>query len=58
MRQNEPGPEAVSQIIQMAMEEVKPKARYFAAFPFSGRLVLHLRDVVWDVALAQMFKIK
>lgn len=58
MRQNEPGPEAVSQIIQMAMEEVKPKARYFAAFPFSGRLVLHLRDFVWDVALAQMFKVK
>ena len=56
MRQNEPGPEAVSRIIQQIMEESRPKARYLAAVPFSGKLVLPLRDFVWDVVLSQMFK--
>lgn len=57
MRQNEPGPEAVSKVVQLAMEASKPKARYLAAVPFSGRLVLHLGDSVWDVALRRMYKI-
>jgi NADP-dependent 3-hydroxy acid dehydrogenase YdfG len=57
MRKNEPGPEAVSRVIQQVLESSKPKTHYLAAFPFLGNLVLHLRDFVWDVALRQMFKI-
>jgi NAD(P)-dependent dehydrogenase (short-subunit alcohol dehydrogenase family) len=57
MRQNEPGPEAVSQVVEQAMEAFNPKARYVAAISFSGRLVIHLRDFVWDIVLRQMFKI-
>lgn len=57
MRQQEPGPEAVSQVIQQAMEASKPKARYLAAVPFSGRLVLLLGDSVWDMILKRMFKV-
>jgi len=58
MRQNEPGPEAVSQVIQQAMEASHPRARYLAAIPFSGRLVIHLRDYVWDLVIRQMFKVQ
>jgi len=57
MRQNEPGPEAVFQVVEQAMEAFNPKARYLAAIPFPGRLVIHLRDFVWDIVLRQMFKI-
>ncbi len=57
MRRNAPGPEAVSQVIQQAIETARPKARYLVAVPFSGRLVLHLGNSVWDYALRRMFKI-
>ena len=56
MRGKEPGPEAVSEVIQRAMESTDPKARYLAGFPFSGRLFLHLGDSVWNFAVRQMFK--
>ncbi len=57
MRKHEPGPEAVSKVIQQAMEAPRPKARYLAGVTFSGRLVLHLRDWVWDLVARQMFKV-
>lgn len=57
MRQQEPGPEVVSRVIQQAMEAPRPKARYLVAVPLSGRLVLHLRDFVWDFVLGRMFNI-
>ena len=57
MRQGEPGPEVVSQVIQQAIKAARPKARYLAGVPFSGRLVLHLGDSVWDFILRRMFKI-
>jgi hypothetical protein len=56
MRGQEPGPEAVSEVIQNAMESSNPKARYLAGVALSGRLVHHLRDYVWDFAVRQMFK--
>jgi hypothetical protein len=58
MRQSEPGPEAVSRVIQQAIETAQPKARYLAAIPLSGRLVLFLRDIVWDLVLKEMFRIE
>ncbi len=58
MRRGEPGPEAVSRVVQEAVEASRPKARYVAGFPFSGRLMLRLGDPVWDRAVRQMFKIK
>jgi NAD(P)-dependent dehydrogenase (short-subunit alcohol dehydrogenase family) len=58
MRQQEPGPGVVSRVIQQAIESPRPKARYLAAVPFSGRLVLRLRDSIWDLILRNMFKIQ
>jgi short-subunit dehydrogenase len=58
MRQNEPGAECVSKTIQQALEAPHPRSRYLAAVPFSGKLVLQLRDFVWDFALRQIFKIQ
>ena len=57
MRGQESEPEIVSRVIQEAIESLKPKARYHAAIPFSGELILHLGDSVWDMALRRMFKI-
>ncbi|HLO30110.1 MAG TPA: SDR family oxidoreductase [Anaerolineales bacterium] len=57
MRQHEPGPEDVSKIIQQAIEASHPRARYLAAIPFSGKLVLSLRDFLWDLVLRQIFRI-
>jgi len=56
MRRGEPGPEAVSRVIQQAIEAPRPKARYLAGIPFSGRLVIFLRDYVWDQVVRQMFR--
>jgi NAD(P)-dependent dehydrogenase (short-subunit alcohol dehydrogenase family) len=56
MRKDEPGPEVVSEVIERAIKAVTPKARYLAAIPLSGRLVIHLRDFVWGSVLKQMFK--
>jgi NAD(P)-dependent dehydrogenase (short-subunit alcohol dehydrogenase family) len=56
MRRQEPGPEVVSQVIQQAMKASRPKARYLAGVPFSGRLVLHFGDSVSDLVLKRMFK--
>ena len=57
MRRQEAGPEAVSKIVQQAIDTSRPKARYLAGFPFSGKLVLHLGDFVWDLVVRRMFKI-
>jgi short-subunit dehydrogenase len=57
MRGQEPGAEAVSQVVQQAIEAPNPKARYLAGVAFSGKLVLALRDFVWDGVSRQMFKI-
>ena len=57
MRKKEPGPEAVSRVVQKAIEVPHPKARYLAGFPFPGGLVLHLGSTAWDLIVRQMFKI-
>ena len=57
LRRQEPGPKAVSEVVQRAIEAARPKARYLAGFPFSGRWVLHLGDSVWDLVVRRMFKI-
>jgi NAD(P)-dependent dehydrogenase (short-subunit alcohol dehydrogenase family) len=56
MRSQEPGPEAVSKVVQQAMESPKPKARYLAGVAISLNMVIFLRDLVWDFAVRQMFK--
>ncbi len=58
MHRDEPGPEAVSQAVQLAIEASRPKARYLVAFTFAGRLLLHLGDSVWDSVVRRMFKIQ
>jgi short-subunit dehydrogenase len=57
MRQQETGPEIVSQVVQQAIEASKPKARYIVAVPFSNRLVLRLGDAARDFIFRRMFKI-
>jgi NAD(P)-dependent dehydrogenase (short-subunit alcohol dehydrogenase family) len=57
MRRQEPGPQVVSRMVLKVMEAPRPKARYIAGFPFSGKLVLLLGDPVWDRVVRQMFKI-
>jgi short-subunit dehydrogenase len=57
MRQGEAGPQAVSAVVQQAIEASNPKARYLAAIPLPGRLVLLMRDFIWDLVLRRMFKI-
>jgi NAD(P)-dependent dehydrogenase (short-subunit alcohol dehydrogenase family) len=57
MRNQESEPEAVSRVIQEALESPKPRPRYHAAIPFSGELMMHLGDSVWDTALRSLFKI-
>lgn len=57
MRRREPGPDVVSRVVQRAIEAPRPKARYVAGFPWSGRLVLRLGDPVWDIVVRQMFRI-
>ena len=57
MRHQEAEPGVVSHVIQQAMEAPRPKARYHANIPFSGEVVLHLGDSVWDLALRRMFKV-
>jgi hypothetical protein len=57
MRKDEPGPDIVSEVIERAIKADRPKTRYLAAVPFSGRLVIHLRDFIWGSVLKQMFKI-
>jgi len=56
MRRQEPGPEAVTNVIQQALESSKPKARYLAGTAFSMKLVMALRDSVWDLIIRQLFK--
>lgn len=58
MRQNESGPESVSQVIQQAIESSCPKIRYLAAIPWTGRLVIRLRDFLWDLLAGHMFKVQ
>ena len=58
MRQAEPGPEIVSQVVERAIKTFNPKARYLAGISLSGRLVIHLRDFLWGLIVRQMFKIK
>jgi NAD(P)-dependent dehydrogenase (short-subunit alcohol dehydrogenase family) len=57
MRQDESGPEIVSKVIQQVIEDSRPKARYLVAVPFSGKLMLPLRDFIWDFVLRRLFKI-
>jgi len=58
MRKQQARPEAVSQAFQQAIQAACPKARYPVAFPFTGRLVLHLGDAAWDLVPRQMFKLE
>ena len=57
MRRREAGPEAVSKVIQQAMEAARPRRRYLVAIPFSGWLVLRLGDAVWDLVVRRLYEI-
>ena len=56
-RNNNPGPEAVSKVIQKALEASKPKARYLAAVPTVNYLITKLGDSMKDNIVKFLFKI-
>ena len=58
MRQDEPGPEVVYQVVEQAIKASTPQARYLVGISHSGRLVIHLRDFLWGLIVRQMFKIR
>ncbi len=57
MRQHEPGPEAVSEVVQQVIEAPHPKSRYLVAVPVSNRLALLLGDSIRDSIFKRMFKV-
>ncbi len=57
MRKQEPGPEVVSEVVVKVLTASKPKARYLAGVSLPTKLVIHLRDLVWDLAVRQLFKV-
>lgn len=56
MRGQEPGPEVVTKAVQKALAASRPKARYLAGVDLPTRLVLQLRDFVWEPAVRQLFR--
>jgi NAD(P)-dependent dehydrogenase (short-subunit alcohol dehydrogenase family) len=56
MRRQETEPEVVSQVVQQAIEAVKPNARYVVAVPLTNRLVVHLGDSTRDFVFKRLFK--
>jgi hypothetical protein len=57
MRKQEPGPEVVSEAVRKALKTIKPTARYLAGVSLPTMLILYMRDLVWDLAVRQLFKI-
>ena len=58
MRRQGAGPEAVSRVIQRAMDTANPRRRHVVALPISGRIVMRLGDAVWDAVVQRMFQIR
>jgi len=56
MRGNEPGPEAVSRVVQTAIESSNPKVCYLAGVGLPVKAAIRFRDVVWKRAVRQLFK--
>jgi NAD(P)-dependent dehydrogenase (short-subunit alcohol dehydrogenase family) len=57
MRRGEPGPEAVSRVVQQAIESARPRARYLAGVPFLMRFVFFLGDSVKDLIFKRQYQI-
>jgi NAD(P)-dependent dehydrogenase (short-subunit alcohol dehydrogenase family) len=55
MRRRRTGPDTVAQVVQRAIEDRSPKARYLAGVGLSGALVLHARDHLWGPVSKRMF---
>jgi NAD(P)-dependent dehydrogenase (short-subunit alcohol dehydrogenase family) len=56
MRRHEPGPDVVCKVIEQVLKSQHPKPRYLAAVSFPGRLVIYLRDFLWEFVARQMFR--
>jgi NAD(P)-dependent dehydrogenase (short-subunit alcohol dehydrogenase family) len=57
MHRQAAGPDAVSKVVQQAIEAPHPRARYLAAVAFPAKLVIWLGIPVWDFVLRRMLKI-
>jgi short-subunit dehydrogenase len=56
-RDQEVGPEVVSEAIQKAIETPNPRPRYLVAVPMMNRLVMYLGDSAKDFILRRTFKV-
>jgi NAD(P)-dependent dehydrogenase (short-subunit alcohol dehydrogenase family) len=55
MRKKRTGPDAVARVVQHAIEDRSPKARYLAGVGLSSALVLHARDYLWPPVSKRLF---
>ncbi|MEM5775198.1 MAG: SDR family oxidoreductase, partial [Anaerolineaceae bacterium] len=55
MRRNEPGPGLVYAVVQQALKATNPKPRYLAGVDLPGKIVMSLRDLLWDRVVQSMF---
>ncbi len=58
MREDVPGPQVVSQVVQQAIEAPEPRTRYVVAVPWTFRVAGYFGDGLKDFALKQLLKIK
>lgn len=56
-RNNNPGPEVVSRVVEKVLESSKPKARYRAAVPAINYLITKLGDSMKDIVVKSLFRI-
>jgi NADP-dependent 3-hydroxy acid dehydrogenase YdfG len=56
MRRHDPGPDAVSRVVERIMQARHPKARYLVAVPLVNRFAIHLNDALRDRILMRIFK--
>lgn len=57
LRDQEPGPEVVSRVVQRAIEAARPHARYQVAVPFTNKVLLHLGDPIKDMVFRRVLRL-
>lgn len=55
MRADQAAPDAVAAVIQRALQDGRPKARYVVGVNALGRLVLNTRDLLWPFMTRRLF---
>jgi len=58
MHKRRVGPDAVARVVQRAIEDRAPRARYVAGLTISGALVLHLRDYLLGSGVEEVVRLR